>query len=330
MRRREFLAALAGTSALPLRVASAQQTEEKRRIGVLMGWSKGDPLFQSFAAALIDELARLGWTDGRSAAIDVRWTNADVSRVSILAKELTASRPDVLLCSTTPVTAALANATSTIPIVFAVVSDPVGAGFVASFAHPGRNITGFTNVDATQGGKLLDLIKQMAPGIECGGIMFNPDTAPGGGKFYVDTFESAARSIGIEPESLPVRSDAEIEAAISTLGRERGGLVIMSDAFLSIHLETAISAARRYDVPAIFPDANFSSRGGLMSYGPDLRDIFRRAAGYIDRILRGEKPSDLPVQTPSKFKMTINLKTAEALGLSAPPALLASADEVIE
>jgi putative tryptophan/tyrosine transport system substrate-binding protein len=302
-----------------------------RRIGVLAPGSDDNPDSREFAASLIKGLGQLGWVDGRNAAIKISWATSEPDRASIAANELVASQPDVLLCFSTPMTAALQKATGTIPIVFAIVSDPVGAGFVTSFSHPGGNITGFTNgaASATQG-KLLDLLKQIAPGIEEVGIIFNPDTAPGGGKFYLGAFEAAARSRGVEPVILPVRSDAEIERAIATLGREHGGLVVMFDVFLSAHNGTVIAATRRGSVPAISPFAYFPGNGGLMSYGPDEPDLARRALGYVDRILRGERLADLPVQAPTKFVLTINLKTAAALGLTVPPALLAAADEVIE
>jgi len=329
MTRREFLAALVGAAPLRLRAALAQQTEKVRRIGVLIGWSDSDPMRRDWVAAFVEELARLGWADGRDATIKIAWTNLDANRESILAKELVASRPDVLVCTTTGTAALLHQATSAIPIVFAVVADPVGAGLVASFAHPGGNITGFTSMAAaTSHAKLFDLLKQIAPGIKRGGIMFNPDTAPDGGKIYLDAFEAAARSLGAEPMILPVRSDPEIETSV---GREQGGLVVMNDPFFAgAHMETVVSATRRNNVPAIYEAAPFAARGGLMSYGADRADILRHAAGYVDRILRGDSPADLPVQTPSKFKLTINLTTAKALGLEIPPSLLAAADEVIE
>jgi len=331
MRRRAFLAALAGATALRLRIASAQQPEKVRRIGVLAPGSDDNPDSQEFAASLIKELGRLGWVDGRNAAIKISWTTPEPDRASIAAKELVASQPDVLLSFSTPMTAALQKATGAIPIVFAIVSDPVGAGFVMSFAHPGGNITGFTNGAASASqGKLLDLLKQIAPGVEQVGIIFNPDSAPGGGKFYLGAFEAAARSRGVEPVILPVRSDAEIDSAIATLGQEHGGLVVMFDVFLSAHNGTVIAATRRDSVPSISPFAYFPGNGGLMSYGPDESDLRRRALGYVDRILRGERPADLPVQAPTKFALTINVKTAKALGLEILPTLLAAADEVIE
>jgi putative tryptophan/tyrosine transport system substrate-binding protein len=297
---------------------------------VLMGISESDPENRGWFATFVEELARLGWIDGRNARIERRWTNADIKRTSALAKELLAGPPDVILAVSTPATAALHRETSIVPIVFAPVNDPVGAGFVASLARPGGNITGFTNTDAGFGGKWLGLLKEIAPGIKRAGILFNPDTAPGGGDFFLGSFEAAARALAVEPVTMRVRSDAEIEAAIAALGRERAGLVTMDDSFMAVHYATIISLSARNNVPAIYGSAEDSRDGGLISYGADVTDLFRRAAGYVDRILRGAKPADLPVQTPTKFLTTINLKTAKALGLDVPAELLAMADEVIE
>jgi putative tryptophan/tyrosine transport system substrate-binding protein len=331
MKRREFIAALAsvivGTSTGP-RAASAQPAQKARRIGVLMGLSESNPAFPRLVDAFVQELARLGWVDGHNARIEQRWTNADVKRASTLAAELVALQFDVIVCSTTPAAAALHRETSTVPIIFTVVSDPVGAGFVAGLPRPGGNMTGFINTEAGVAGKWLSLLKEIAPGIKRAGIMFNPDTAPGGGKYYLDSFEAAARSLAVEPVVMRVRSDAEIETAIAGLG-SAAGLVLMDDSFMGVHYRTIISLAAR-KIPTIFLTPDFVKDGGLISYGPDLADIFRRAAGYVDRILRGEKPADLPVQTPTKYETAINLKTAKALGLHIPPELLATADEVIE
>ena len=334
MHRREFIAALAGTvgaaSAFELRSTSAE-AEKVRRIGVLMGSSESDS--GGDFAAFVEELARLGWTDGRNVRFELRWANGNPNRASAFATELVGSQPDVIFCSSTAVTAALHQATSTIPIVFAIVSDPVGSGFVAGVRRPGGNITGFTNVEAAIGGKWLSLLKEIAPGIKRAAFMFNPDTVPAGGKNFLASFKAAAGSLGIEPVAMPVRSDAEsdaeIKTAIATLGAEQAGLVEYGP-FLAAHVGTVISSTALYNVPAIFERAQFARRGGLIAYGASFMDMFRRAAAYVDRILRGERPADLPVQTPTKFETIINLKTAKALGLNAPPALLASADEVIE
>jgi putative tryptophan/tyrosine transport system substrate-binding protein len=271
----------------------------------------------------------LGWTEGRNVRFEQRWTNGDPNRASAFATELIGSQPDVIFCSSTAVTAALHQATSTIPIVFAIVSDPVGSGFVAGLPRPGGNITGFTNIEAATGGKWLSLLKEITPGIKRAAFILNPDTAPSGGKYFLASFEAAAGSLGIEPVAIPVRSDAEIETAIAALGAEQAGLVEYSS-FLAVHVGTIISSTARHNVPAIYEGALFARRGGLIAYGASFTDMFRRAAVYVDRILRGERPADLPVQTPTKFELVINLKTAKALGLNVPPALLATADEVIE
>jgi putative ABC transport system substrate-binding protein len=272
----------------------------------------------------------LGWNNGRNLRMDVRWAAGSVDRMRMFAKELVDLQPGVILANTTPVTAALRNETHTIPIVFVVVSDPVGAGFVASLARPGGNITGFINVEASFGGKWLELLKEIAPRVRRAAIMFNPDTAPGGGSYFLGSFESAAQSLGVEPITAPVRSVAEIESVMTRLGREPGGgLAVMSDGFMFIHRGSIISLAARGNVPAIYFDAALSKDGGLLSFGADLRDMFRRAASYVDRILRGE-PADLPVQVPTKFELVINLKTAKALGLTVPLTLQVRADEVIE
>jgi putative tryptophan/tyrosine transport system substrate-binding protein len=329
MQRRELIAGLVSTiAAAPvfgLRLASAQQAEKVRRVGVLMGSSESSS--RGLVDAFVEELARLGWADGRNARFEQRWTNGDINRASAFATELVAAQPDVILASTTPVTAALHRKTSTIPIVFAIVSDPIGAGFVAGLPRPGGNITGFTQSEPAMGGKWLSLLKEIAPGIKRAAFMFNPDSAPTGG--FLDSFEAAAGASGIEPVAMPVRSDTEIETAIAVLDGEQAGLVEYSS-FLAAHRGTIISSTARHKVPAIYEDASFARAGGLISYGPNMPDMFRRAAVYVDRILRGERPAELPVQTPTKFEMTINLKTAKALGLTVPHNFLILADEVIE
>jgi putative ABC transport system substrate-binding protein len=249
----------------------------------------------------------------------------------MFAKELVGLQPDVILAQTTPVVAALQRETRTIPIVFVTVADPVGQGFVESLPRPGGNITGFTFTEAPIGGKWLELLTEIAPGVKRAAIMFNPDTAPGGGLFSLPSFEAAARSLKVKPIRAAVHSDAEIEMAITSLGRELGGgLVIIADIFLLVHRAPIILGAARNNLPAIYQVRAFARDGGLLSYGADAVDIFRRSASYVDRILRGAKPTDLPVQMPIKYELVINLKTAKALGLTIPPALLARADEVIQ
>ena len=301
-----------------------------RRVGVLMGWSEVDPEYRPWFDSFAQALARLGWAEGSNLRIELKWTNAEPSRIAPLAKELVALKPDVIVAGTTPVTAALRRESTTIPIVFAVVSDPVGAGFVASLSHPGGNVTGFINIEEAMGGKWLQLLKEIAPHIKRAGIIFNPDTAPGGGKYYLGSFEAAARLLLVEPVIMHVRSDAEIETAISALGRESGGFVAMTDSFVGVHKRVFISSAARNNVPAIFDSDGFARVGGLMSYGPNYADIFRRAAGHVDRILRGTHPSDLPVEVPTRFDLVVNLKTAKALSLAVPNTILISANEIIE
>jgi putative ABC transport system substrate-binding protein len=330
IRRREFITILGGAAAAWPLAASAQQPR-MRRIAVSMGWNQSDREAQSNLAAFVLELRQLGWTDGHNFRIDYRWTNGDVDRMRIFAKELADLAPDAILAHTTPVTAALQRETQTIPVVFVVVSDPVGEGFVAGLSRPGRNITGFIHTEGEIAGKLLELLKEIAPSVKRVAIMFNPDTAPGRGAYYLPSFETAARSFGLESVSAPVRSEAEVEAILESLGRDRGGgLVAMPDGFTLVHRTAIILQAARNKVPAVYWNSIVARDGGLLSYGPDTGDIFRRAASYVDRILRGEKPSDLPVQLPTKFELVVNLKAAKAIGLTLPESFLLRADEVIE
>jgi putative ABC transport system substrate-binding protein len=251
--------------------------------------------------------------------------------MQMFAKELVKLQPDVILVGSNPATAALQQETRTIPIVFVAVSDPVGAGFVVTLSRPGGNITGFINLEAAMGGKWLQLLTEIAPRVKRAATIFNPDTAPGGGSYYLPSFEAASRSLKVMPVMAPVRSDTEIETVMTSLGREPGGgLVVMPDSFTIGHRALIISLASRNNVPAVYWSNIFPIDGGLLGYGPDFVDIFRRSASYVDRILKGAKPSDLPVQQPTKFELVINLKTAKALGLGVPATLLAIADEVIE
>jgi putative tryptophan/tyrosine transport system substrate-binding protein len=324
MRRREFIAGLGSAAGWPL-AAWAQQGDRVRRIGVLQPYDVdlvGKAQFSAFTQAL----AALGWTDGRNVRIDLRWEGAEIPA---RAEELVGLQPDIILTNSTPMTVAIQRETRTIPIVFVNVSDPVASGIVASLNRPGGNITGFANFEATMGGKWLELLSEIAPGLKRAAIMGNPDTAPVSA--IMPSFEAAARSLKIVQIFAPVHSDAEIEAATIALGREpRGGLVVMPDAFMTVHYAPIISAAARNNVPAVYPFSTFARDGGLLSYGPDIVDPFHRAATYVDRILRGAKPGDLPVQFPTKVEMAVNLKTATALGLTVPSSLLVRADEVIE
>jgi putative ABC transport system substrate-binding protein len=329
--RRDVITLLGGAAAVWPLAARAQQPERMRRVGVLMAFEENDPKTKDWLSNFTQGLAELGWTDRRTARMDVRWAAGSVDRMRTFAKELVELQPDVIFTGATPATAAVQRETRTIPIVFAIVSDPVGAGFVAGLPRPGGNITGFTNVEAVMGGKWLEMLKEIAPRVRRVAIMFNPDTAPGGGAYFLGPFEAAARSLAVEPITARVRSDAEIEAVIASLGREQAGLVIMPDSFMQVHQGTVISLTARNNVPAIGADLpGFAREGGLLSYGANFPDIFRRAASYVDRIFKGEKSADLPVQAPTKYQLVINLKTAKAIGLDMPTTVLARADEVIE
>jgi putative ABC transport system substrate-binding protein len=327
MRRREFIAGLGGAAAWPV-MARAQQAQRMRRIGALMAFDESDPEMKLRLSAFTQALADLGWTDGRNVRVDVRWGDGDTNRTRALAQELVGLQPDLILAGGSPAAAALQRETRTIPIIFAGVGDPIGSGLVAALNQPGRNITGFAVWEASLGGKWLELLSEIAPGLKRVAIMFNPDTAVSS---FTPSFETAARSLKVVPIIAPVHSDEEIKTAIIALGREpRGGLVVMPDVFTGVHRAPIILAAARNNVPAVYALSYFARDGGLLSYGPDPVDIFRRAAPYVDRILRGEKPAELPVQFPTKFDMAVNLKTAKALGLAVPPLILLQADEVIE
>ncbi len=314
------------------RAASAQKPGGVRRIGVLLSVAESDPEGKAQLSGFTLGLAELGWIDGRNLRMEVRWGGGDVDQIRTFAKELVALQPDLIVAQGTPVTAALQRETRTIPIVFVVVTDPVGDGFVAGLPHPGGNITGFLTSESAITAKMFELLTEIAPGLRRVAMLFNPDTAPGGGTYYFRDFEAAARSTKVEPIAARARSDAEIEAIITSLGRESGGgLVVMPDYFMVNHVGPIVLLAARHNVPAVYPWRFVVAKdGALLSYGPDLRDIVRRGAPYVDRILRGEKPADLPVQVPVKFEMAVNAKTAKALGLTVPPSILVRADEVIE
>jgi putative ABC transport system substrate-binding protein len=329
IRRRDFITLLGGAATWPL-AARAQQAERVRRVGMLMGWAENDSEYRVRVDAVVRALAQSGWIEGRTIRFDVRWTNADPGRAPALAKELVALQPDVLVAGTTHATAALQRETRTIPIVFASVSDPVGEGFVASLGRPGGNITGFINEESSLVGKQTELLKEIAPRLTRMAIMFNPDTAPGGGAYFLGSFEAAAKSLAVEPILARVKNDSDIEAAVALIGREQGGIVAMTDSFMSVHRGALVLAAARDRVPVVINILSAVREGGLISYGPDPHDIFQRVAPYIDRILRGAKPADLPVQVPTKFNLAINLRIAKAFGLTVPITLLGRADEVIE
>jgi putative tryptophan/tyrosine transport system substrate-binding protein len=328
MKRRAFIAGIGSAAVWPL-AARAQQGDRMRRIGVLTPYDENDPMLKTNVSAFTQALADLGWTVGRNVRIDLRCAGGDINRIRALAQELVSLQPDIILTHTTLATAALQRETRTIPIVFAIAVDPVAIGIVARLDRPSGNITGFATSEASLGGKWLELLSEIAPGLKRAAIMFNPDTATA--SLYLPSLEAAARSLKVEPIITSVHSDAEIETAIMALGREPGGgLVVMPDGFLGEHRVPIILTAARYNVPAVYWGSVFARDGGLLSYGPDQVSYFRRAATYVDRILRGAKPGDLPVQFPTKFEMVVNLKTAKALGLTIPETLLATADEVIQ
>jgi len=327
IRRREFIALLGGAAAAWPLAARAQQGERVRRIGVLMPYDENDPEGKLRYSAVTQVLAGLGWT-GLNVRMDLRWAGTDINRIRALAQDLVGLQPDIILTSSTPASAALQRETRTIPIVFASVGDPVATGIVARLDRPSGNITGFGSLERTLGGKWLELLSEIASGLKRVAIMFNPDTSA---MYYVPSFETAARSLKVVPIIAPIHSDVEIEAAIIALGREpQGGLVVTPDVFTNVHRAPIISAAARNNVPAVYGLSEFARDGGLLSYGTDRVDMWRRAATYVDRILRGAKPAELPVQFPTKFEMAVNLKTAKALGLAVPPSILLRADEVIE
>ena len=331
IRRREFIFTLGGAAAAWPLAARAQQTDQVRRIGVLMNFPSSDPEGKALLAEFTRHLAELGWTEGRNVRIDARWGGSNVDLMRTLAKELVGLQPDVLLATSTPTTAVLARETQTIPIVFTFVADPIGSRFIANLSHPGGNITGFSMIEASMASKSLELLREVAPGIKRVAIMFNPDTAPFVNSMVMPVFETAAKSFNIAPIAAPVHSDAEIETVITSLSREPGGALFGGpDTFITNHRATIISLAARNRLPAVYGPTVFARDGGFVSYGADFQDNFRRSALYVDKILRGAKPSELPVQMPMKYLLIINLKTAHALGLTVPQTLLALADEVIE
>jgi putative tryptophan/tyrosine transport system substrate-binding protein len=332
MKRREFITLLGCAAATWPLVARARQGESIRQVAVLIGPAESDIEAQRRIAAFRDRMQGLGWVDGRNVRFEYRWGGGDADRIARHAAELVAAQPDVIMANSTPVIAALKRATATIPIVFAVVADPVGDGFVASLSRPGGNITGFSSFDPEIGGKWVQLLKEVAPAITRVALLFNPRTAPGGGWPFVRPFvEAAARSAGVEVLPVPAHSPEEIHRWLAELAQVSGsGLVAMPDSFVVVNGQAIIQSMERYRLPAIYPFRLFAEQGGLMSYGVDTADLNARGATYVDRILRGEKPADLPVQAPTKYELAINLRTARALGIEVPLPLLARADEVIE
>jgi putative ABC transport system substrate-binding protein len=324
--RREFITLLGGAAAWPL--AARAQGDRVRRIGVLMPLDEDDTVQKTFVSAFTQTLADLGWTDGRNVRMDRRWGGVDINRIRALAQELVGLQPDIIVTNSTTPTVALQRETRTIPIVFASLGDPVASGIVARLDRPGGNITGFGLYEPSLAGKWLELLSEIAPGLKRAAVMFNPDTSPASA--YMPLLEVAARSLKVEPVIAPVHSDVEIETAIVALGREPGGGLVALDTFTVAHRAPIISAAARNNIPAVYGVSVVARDGGLLSYGPDPLDIPRRAASYVDRILRGEKPGDLQVQLPAKYEMAVNLKTAKALGLTMPPSIMLRAEERVE
>jgi putative ABC transport system substrate-binding protein len=330
MKRRQFIALLGGAVAWPL--AALAQSGPQRRVGVLMNGAATDAESQSYMAAFVQGLRQLGWVEGQNLRVDIRWNAGDAALARTYAAQLIGLMPDVILAVTTVNLEIVRQATSTAPVVFVQVSDPVAQGFVASLPKPGGNLTGFSGTEFSVGGKWLDLLKEIAPGLERVAIMFNPDTAPQA-KFFMRSIEAAASSLRVQSVVVPVRATADIEHAFESLARApNGGLILTTDPFTYLRQQLIAELASRHRLPAISWVPDFPKNGGLMSYSANVNflDQYRRAAGYVDRILKGEKPGDLPVQAPTKYELVINLKTAKALGLEIPPTLLATADEVIE
>jgi putative ABC transport system substrate-binding protein len=329
MRRRQFITLLGGAAAWPL-AAHAQQPGGMRRIGVLMASAADDLESQARMAAFHQGLAQLGWSDGRNVRIDIRWATTSADDLRRHAAELAALAPDVLVAATGTATAApLLQATRTVPIVFVTVIDPVGAGFVASLARPGGNATGFTMLEYGMSGKWLELLKQIAPRVTRAAVLRDPAIASGIGQF--GAIQAVAPSLGVELSPVDVRDASEIERAVTSFARSgNGGLIGTPSPLATRHRDLIITLAARHRLPAVYAWRYFVTAGGLISYGPDSIDQYRRAAGYVDRILKGEKPADLPVQAPTRYELIINLKAAKALGLEVPATLLARADEVIE
>jgi putative tryptophan/tyrosine transport system substrate-binding protein len=327
IRRREFITLLGGAAAWPL-AARAQQG--RRRIGVLMPLAEDDPEARSSIEALRRGLLELGWREGNNLKIEYRFV-ADASALKPAAAELVALAPEAIVCRATPATIALKAATTKIPIIFTVVVDPASSGFVQSWARPGANITGFANFEPSMVGKWLEVLKEAAPGITRVAILFNPNTAPIRGATFLGPFAAAARELRLEVNAVAFENELELEPIFATLERQaQAGLIAMPDLSTALHRDRIIALAAKHRIPASYPYRYFTLRGGLISYGAETTDLHFRAASYVDRILRGATPAELPVQQPSKFELIINLKTAKALGLEVPPTLLARADEVIE
>jgi putative ABC transport system substrate-binding protein len=328
IRRRKFITLLGGAAAWPL-TAPAQQNDRTRRVGVLTSFAENDPDTQANITAFRQELEKLGWTASRNMRIDYRWGGADPEHLKTYAIELVDLKPDVILAVSAQALQPLQQVTSSIPVVFTQMGDPLGSGFVTSLAHPGGNITGFTPAEFSMHGKKLEMLKEVAPQITRVAVLFNPEQIPQSGMLHA--VETVAPFLGVQPTAAAVRDAAAIERAIDLFAREpNGGLVVLPSGPTIVHRGLIIALAARHRLPAVYQYRQFVTAGGLMSYGNDLADQYRQAASYVDRILRGEKPGDLPVQAATKFELIINLKTAKALGLTVPRAILARTDELIE
>ena len=329
MRRREFIVGLVGATAASWRV-HAQQGDLVRRIGVLMSAAPEDPLGSIELVALRQGLDELGWTDGRNINVQLRWPGGDLDRIRAFARELVELRPDVLVARSTPTTLALKRETDAIPIVFVNISEPVASGLAKTLAQPGGNLTGFTNFEGSIGGKWLQLLKQIDARITRIGVIYNPQTAPFA-RLFLNSVQSAAPALSVRSVDLPVQTTSDIESTLSAFATEPGrSLVSIPDSFTIEHRSLVIPLAARYRLPAVYSYPLATHTGGLMAYAVDTRDSMRRAAGYIDRILKGAKPAELPIQQPAQFSLSINLQTAKALGIDIPATLIATADEVIE
>jgi ABC-type uncharacterized transport system substrate-binding protein len=328
-KRREFITLLGGAAAVWPLAARAQQPERVRRVGVLMALAADSPSAQADLAAFLQGLRQLGWSEGRNLQIDIRWGAGNADNIRKGVTELAAFAPDVIYAAGGSSVGPLLQATRAVPIVFAMVPDPVGSGFVASLARPGGNATGFMQFEYSLTGKWVELLKQVAPGVTRAVVLWDPTIPAGIGQFAV--IQSVAPSLGVEVSPVNVRDRAEIEQAVAAFARSpNGGLIMTSSPLANVQRELIIALAARHKLPAVFAARGHVASGGLISYGPNATDQYRRAASYVDRILKGEKPADLPVQAPTKYELVINLKTAKALGLDIPPTLLARADEVIE
>ena len=330
MQRREFIMLVGGAAAWPL-AAHAQQEERQRRIGVLIGLGASDPEGQKWADALLKALNELGWKQGENIQIDLRWGGSDVRQIEAAAKNLVTSKPELMAISTTPAVAAVLATKTRIPVVFSAVSDPIGPGFVTNLARPGGNVTGFMNVEGSIGGKWVELLKEVAPHISHAGVLYSSTTAKTQLAYYQGPIEAAGKSNGVTTQLAPWSDIKGLEQAIVALGRKSdSGLIVVPTPHTNAERDLIISLSRHYRMPAVYPFTFWVRGGGLISYGVSLTDLHRRAAGYVDRILKGAKPGDLPVQLPTKFEMAINLKTATAIGLTVPPRLVTRADEVVE